>query len=77
MNKDQYKDITGVRERVNHEILAILSQYLFENPTMRFGQALINLDILPNNKTLVASSDLKTVIYSEEPAVILARMERG
>lgn len=76
MKDKQYRTTTGLRNRVNQEIVGKLAQYLYENPTIRFGQALINLDILPIEKTLVASNDLKSVIYNEEPAIVLARMER-
>lgn len=34
------------RQKANFEIIQILSQYLMDNPDIRFGQALINLDFL-------------------------------
>lgn len=65
----------------NLEILRRLETYLKTWPDMRFGQALINLDILTYTDIVSEQNDGTAVLHSviedpfyEEPAAMLKRM---
>lgn len=51
----QYK--VKMRQKANMEILRILKEYLENYPDMRFGQALMNLDILHYKNSKYENSD--------------------
>lgn len=46
-----------MRQKANMEILRILKEYLENYPDMRFGQALMNLDILHYKNSKYENSD--------------------
>lgn len=65
-------DLTEKRKQDNAAILAVLTQYLADNPDMRFSQALSNLDIVQQyNSDGTAWKDE----YYLEPGEILKRMK--
>ena len=45
-----WKEKVKMRKEYNKKILEVLTKYIEENPEIRFGQALINLNILQNEK---------------------------
>ena len=67
-----WKEKVKMRKEYNKKILKVLTKYLEENPEIRFGQALINLNILQNEKD-------KNVVFdpfSDESVDIYQRMHK-
>ena len=67
-----WKEKVKMRKEYNEKILEVLTKYLEENPEIRFGQALINLNILQNEKD-------KNVVFdpfSDESVDIYKRMSK-
>ena len=67
-----WKEKVKMRKEYNKKILKVLTEYLEENPEIRFGQALINLNILQNEKD-------KNVVFdpfSDESVDIYQRMRK-
>ena len=67
-----WKEKVKMRKEYNKKILKVLTKYLEENPEIRFGQALINLNILQNEKD-------KNVVFdpfSDESVDIYQRMRK-
>ena len=67
-----WKEKVKIRKEYNEKILEVLTKYLEENPEIRFGQALINLNILQNEKD-------KNVVFdpfSDESVDIYQRMRK-
>ena len=67
-----WKEKVKMRKEYNEKILEVLTKYLEENPEIRFGQALINLNILQNEKD-------KNVVFdpfSDESVDIYQRMRK-
>lgn len=65
------------REKYNTEILFELIKYLNANPKIRFGQALVNLNIIktendPNTMDGIRYKDF----YNDEPIMIYNRMKK-
>jgi hypothetical protein len=70
------KKITEVRKSYNERILKELKDYLEQYPDIRFGQALINLNIIEideKNSTLLFGPQYKDP-YNDEPITIYNRM---
>ena len=67
-----WKEKVKMRKEYNEKILKVLTKYLEENPEIRFGQALINLNILQIEKD-------KNVVFdpfSDESVDIYQRMSK-
>ena len=67
-----WKEKVKMRKEYNEKILEVLTKYLEENPEIRFGQALINLNILQIEKD-------KSVVFdpfSDESVDIYQRMRK-
>ena len=67
-----WKEKVKMRKEYNEKILEVLTKYLEENSEIRFGQALINLNILQNEKD-------KNVVFdpfSDESVDIYQRMRK-
>lgn len=64
--------ITEVRKRYNERILNELKDYLETYPDIRFGQALINLNIVEMNND-INNPNIKDP-YNDEPITIYNRM---
>ena len=67
-----WKEKVKMRKEYNKKILKVLTEYLEENPEIRFGQALINLNILQIEKD-------KSVVFdpfSDESVDIYQRMRK-
>ena len=67
-----WKEKVKMSKEYNEKILEVLTKYLEENPEIRFGQALINLNILQNEKD-------KNVVFdpfSDESVDIYQRMRK-
>ena len=58
------------RQNSNLEIVNLLIDYLIKNPNQRFGQALMNLNVLPRQE----NSELADPFY-EEPEKTLERIQ--
>lgn len=56
------KEFDEARTKANLELLEILTKYIKDNPSLRFGQALTNLGIFGD-------------MFYEEPQIILARIK--
>lgn len=69
------QEVIKGREKYNTEILFELIKYLNTNPDIRFGQALINLNILEldKNSTLLSGPMYKDP-FNDESATIYNRM---
>lgn len=73
------QEIVKSREKYNIEILFELIKYLDTNPEIRFGQALINLNILEfddKNSTLLTGPKYKDP-YNDESVVIYERIKKS
>lgn len=76
---NQYiKDSIRKRHDYNLKILDHLYDIVMKNPTLRFGQILVN-EILPSNLECwdngsFNANDLKSLIYNEEPGKTLSRL---
>lgn len=61
--------------------LELIKQYLQDNPSIRLGQALLNLDVLQDDVTYTPNCPprykLKRQIIHEEPSVTLSRIEKA
>lgn len=79
-NKDA-KKFDKKRYEDNMSILFVLVQYLKDNPSIRFGQALHNLDIVKMDKVYIGNPLLERNVwvdeYNTEPEKILKRMMKG
>lgn len=67
-----WKEKVKMRKEYNEKIFKVLTEYLEENPEIRFGQALINLNILQYEKD-------KNVVFdpfSDESVDIYQRMRK-
>ena len=67
-----WKEKVKMRKEYNKKILEVLTKYIEENSEIRFGQALINLNILQNEKD-------KNVVFdpfSDESVDIYQRMRK-
>ena len=62
----------GLNFSYNEKILKVLTKYLEENPEIRFGQALINLNILQYEKDKYVVFDP----FSDESVDIYQRMSK-
>lgn len=69
------QEVIKGREKYNTEILFELIKYLNANPEIRFGQALINLNILEldKNSTLLSGPMYKDP-FNDESVTIYNRM---
>lgn len=69
------QEVIKSREKYNAEILFELIKYLNANPEIRFGQALINLNILEldKNSTLLSGPMYKDP-FNDESVTIYNRM---
>ena len=67
-----WKEKVKMRKEYNEKILEVLTKYLEENPEIRFGQALINLNILQNEKDKPVVFDP----FSDESVDIYQRMRK-
>ena len=67
-----WKEKVKMRKEYNEKILEVLTKYLEENPEIRFGQALINLNILQNEKDKHVVFDP----FSDESVDIYQRMRK-
>ena len=67
-----WKEKVKMRKEYNEKILKVLTKYLEENPEIRFGQALINLNILQNEKDKHVVFDP----FSDESVDIYQRMRK-
>lgn len=75
--KPTHKELMDQRLKYNTEILYLLAKYLDANPEIRFGQALVNLNIIetendPNTMDGIRYKDF----YNDEPIVMHKRMSR-
>jgi len=61
------------RQKANSEILNRLYQYITDNPDIRLGQALVNLDVLVMLPGLQTYRDP----FYEEPDIMLARVDEA
>lgn len=71
------QEVIKCREKYNTEILFELIKYLNANPEIRFGQALINLNILEldKNSTLLSGPMYKDP-FNDESVTIYNRMAK-
>ena len=67
-----WKEKVKMRKEYNEKILKVLTKYLEENTEIRFGQALINLNILQNEKDKHVVFDP----FSDESVDIYQRMRK-
>lgn len=69
-------ELNQKRKECNAIILKKLTEYLRDNPSMRFNQALINLDIVVNARDLqgIYSTFCQDDYYTE-PSEVLKRMK--
>ena len=70
------KKIAEIRKEYNEKILKELTDYLTKYPEIRFGQALINLNIIEidmENSTLLFGPQYKDP-YNDEPITIYNRL---
>lgn len=70
------KKIVEIRKEYNEKILKELTDYLTKYPEIRFGQALINLNILEideKRSTLLFGPEYKDP-YNDEPITIYNRL---
>jgi len=70
------KKIVEIRKEYNEKILKELTDYLTKYPEIRFGQALINLNIIEidrENSTLLFGPQYKDP-YNDEPITIYNRL---
>ena len=67
-----WKEKVKMRKEYNEKILEVLTKYLEENPEIRFGQALINLNILQYKKDKYVVFDP----FSDESVDIYQRMSK-
>ena len=67
-----WKEKVKMRKEYNEKILEVLTKYLEENPEIRFGQALMNLNILQNEKDKHVVFDP----FSDESVDIYQRMRK-
>lgn len=70
------KKIVEIRKEYNEKILKELTDYLTKYPEIRFGQALINLNIIEideKNSTLLFGPQYKDP-YNDEPITIYNRL---
>ena len=67
-----WKEKVKMRKEYNEKILKVLTKYLEENQEIRFGQALINLNILQNEKDKHVVFDP----FSDESVDIYQRMRK-
>lgn len=70
------KKIVEIRKEYNEKILKELTDYLTKYPDIRFGQALINLNIIEideKNSTLLFGPQYKDP-YNDEPITIYNRL---
>lgn len=63
------------RQKDNLEILGILYQYCTDNPDIRLGQALVNLDVLKTKFDKDKGVNEAINPYYEEPADTLMRVK--
>lgn len=75
--KPTHKDLMDQRLKYNTEILYLLAKYLDQHSEIRFGQALVNLNIIetendPNTMDGIRYKDF----YNDEPIVMHKRMSR-
>ena len=61
---EQAMELNKIRKECNTEILRKLTDYLRNNPTIRFNQALYNMDIITEENS-----------YYTEPSVVLKRIK--
>ena len=63
------------RQKDNIEILNRLYQYVTDNPDIRLGQALVNMEVIRS----VPQNGVPTIIdpFYEEPALALKRMNEA
>ena len=73
--KPTHEELMDQRLRYNTEILYLLAKYLDQHPEIRFGQALVNLNILEREDTYSETPKYKDP-YNDEPIVIHKRMSR-
>ena len=73
--KPTHEELMDQRLRYNTEILYLLAKYLDQHPEIRFGQALVNLNILEREDTYSEIPKYKDP-YNDEPIVIHKRMSR-
>jgi hypothetical protein len=74
--KPTYEEIMKQREEYNTEILFLLAKYLDKHPEIRFGQALVNLNILERDNSEYSEIPKYKDPYNDEPIVIHKRMSR-
>lgn len=78
-SKQPKNELDAERLEDSLEALNLISDYLKENPSIRLGQALLNLNVLQDDVTYTPNCPprykLKRNIIHEEPAVTLARIE--
>lgn len=60
------KEFDEARIKANEKILEIISKYLCKNPSIRFGQSLLHLDIVREDETFA----------SIEPMSVLERIHK-
>jgi len=60
------KEFDDARIKANEKILEIISKYLDKNPSIRFGQALLHLDIIKEDENFA----------SIEPMSVLERIHK-
>jgi len=68
------KDTIKERQKLNKELIRGLEDIVEPEPTMRFGQILMNY--FWDNDTLSRHTDFESKIYNEEPAKTLATLSR-
>lgn len=61
------------RQRANLELLELLRGYFLRHPDIRFGQALLNLDVLQMRE--LGEDFVVADPYHEEPHVTLQRVQ--
>ena len=66
------KNLIEQRQEANLRLLEIIQDYLEKYPSLRFGQVLVNLNILePTDNTAVVKDP-----YYDEPMAMLDRIKR-
>ena len=66
------KNLIEQRQEANLRLLGIIQDYLEKYPSLRFGQALVNLNILePTDNTSVVKDP-----YYDEPIAMLDRIKQ-
>lgn len=73
MNKEKYQEVIELRQKINLELYKVLGQILADNPSIRFGQAVM---MFFKNNTEERQTQFENVVFNEEPVVTYARLQK-